>query len=390
MKNYILLLFLFSSCLNATEQKSSIIEEAIIVGAERYELYKNEIQEKSIGLVVNQTSTIKEMHLVDYLVDKGHDVKKIFSPEHGFRGKAEAGELIQDNVDIKTGLPLISLYGKKKKPLPTDLSGIDVMIFDIQDVGVRFYTYLSTLHYVMEACAENDIKLIVLDRPNPNISRIDGPVMEPEFTSFIGLHPVPILYGLSIGEYAMMIKGEKWINRSSDCNLEVIYCDNYKRSSKYNLPIKPSPNLPSDNSIFLYPSLCFFEGTSFSVGRGTDFPFEVYGHPLYDGEYSFTPQPNFGSKSPKHKGEKCIGHDLRNFSETNKQIDYSYMLNAYNYAVENNIEFFNSNNFINLLAGTDKLQQMIKAGKSEFDIRNAFENDLSAFKVMREKYLFYK
>ena len=284
---------------------------AIKTGAENYETYLPLFENKKIGIVTNPTGIVEnKKHLVDFLIEKKVDLQKIYAPEHGFRGTADAGEIIKDGKDIKTNLPIISLYGNNKKPKSEQLAGIDIMLFDIQDVGARFYTYISTLHYVMETCAENNIELLVLDRPNPNGSIIDGPVLEMEQKSFVGMHPIPVLHGMTIGEYAKMINGEKWLANGIQCKLKVIPCTEYKREMKYNLPVKPSPNLPNDQSINLYASLCFFEGTNVSVGRGTEKQFQIYGSPfLLKTDFSFTPIPNFGAKEPMHKDILCYGED---------------------------------------------------------------------------------
>ena len=303
-----------------TNRSKTISEEKpeialnIVTGAENTAAYLQLLEGKKIGIVTNQTGIIKpevaskEISIVDFLLAKKVNIQKIFAPEHGFRGTADAGEHVIDGKDAKTNLPIISLYGDNKKPKPEQLAGIDIMIFDLQDVGARFYTYISTLHYIMEACAENNIKLIVLDRPNPNINIIDGPILEKEFTSFVGMHPIPLLHGMTIGEYAKMINGEKWLKNGIQCNVTIIPCLNYSRKMAYSLPVKPSPNLPNDQAINLYASLCLFEGTNVSVGRGTETQFQVYGSPfLPKSNFSFIPKPNFGAKEPLYKNEICNG-----------------------------------------------------------------------------------
>ena len=326
-------------------------------------------------------------HLVDYLHNyNGINVKKVFAPEHGFRGKADAGEVVKDGFDTKTGLPIISLYGKNKKPSAAQLKGIDVVVFDIQDVGARFYTYISSLHYVMEACAEQGIQVILLDRPNPNGYYIDGPVLELEHTSFVGMHKVPVVYGMTIGEYGKMINGEKWLKNGIKCDLTVIPVENYNHQTEYSLPIKPSPNLPNDKSINLYPSLCFFEGTNVSAGRGTEMQFQIYGSPyLAKSDFTFTPQANEGAKYPKYKNTLCYGENLQEAENLNK-LDLSFLIEAYKQNTSN--EFFN--NFFTKLAGTKKLQQQIEKGISETEIRKTWEKDLDAFKKVRSKYLIYQ
>ena len=299
--------------------------KSIQVGAEQTQKYLPLLKNKRIALVANQSSLINSTHLVDSLLALNINLVKIFSPEHGFRGNADAGEVVSDNIDGKTGIPVISMYGKNKKPQSENLKDVDIMVFDLQDVGVRFYTYISSLHYVMEACAGNNIPLIVLDRPNPNGFYIDGPVLEKEFTSFIGMHPVPIVYGMTIGEYAKMINGEKWLKNEVKCDLTVIKCENYTHNSLYKLPVKPSPNLPDITSVYLYPSLCLFEGTIMSVGRGTKFPFHCYGHPDFKiASFKFKPVSIPGAaKHPKYEGKTCNGINVSDYKEvilTNKQL----------------------------------------------------------------------
>jgi len=389
------------------EQEADKVEKAIqkeqkeiIVSANNTASYLPLLKGKNIAIVANQTSVIfKEdrenttekktfTHLVDSLIASEISIKKVFSPEHGFRGKADAGEIIADGKDIKTNLPLISLYGKNKKPTAEQLKDLDIVVFDIQDVGVRFYTYISTLHYVMEACAEAGIPLIVLDRPNPNGHYIDGPTLEIEHKSFVGMHPVPVVYGMTIGEYAQMINGEKWLSNKVQCNLVVIPVQNYTHQTSYSLPIKPSPNLPNDKAINLYPSLCFFEGTNVSVGRGTDKQFQVYGSPFMAGEdinYCFTPKSNEGATYPKHQDIKCCGFDLRDEERLN-DIHLGYLIESYATTLEKG-KFFNE--FFTKLSGTNKLQQQIEKGYTEEQIKETWQKDLEVFKKVREKYLIY-
>ena len=360
---------------------------AIKTGAENYETYLPLFENKKIGIVTNPTGIVEnKKHLVDFLIEKKVDLQKIYAPEHGFRGTADAGEIIKDGKDIKTNLPIISLYGNNKKPKSEQLAGIDIMLFDIQDVGARFYTYISTLHYVMEACAENNIELLVLDRPNPNGSIIDGPVLEMEQKSFVGMHNIPVLHGMTIGEYAKMINGEKWLANGIQCKLKVVPCTYYNREMKYNLPVKPSPNLPNDQSINLYASLCFFEGTNVSVGRGTEKQFQIYGSPfLLKTDFSFTPIPNFGAKEPMHKDILCYGEDLTKIKKVTR-LELKWLLKAYANTSDKAIFF---NDFFTKLAGTKKLQEQIVNGVSEKEIRKSWEVDLNAFKEMRKKYLIY-
>ena len=365
----------------------------IITGAERVAMYQPQLKGKKVALVVNQTSIIKNKHLVDTLLKLGIDVKVVFAPEHGFRGKADAGEKVDDTKDSKTGLPIMSLYGKKKKPTADDLKEIDVVVFDIQDVGVRFYTYISTLHYIMEACAENKKPLIVLDRPNPNAYFIDGPMLDPNFKSFIGMHPVPVVYGMTIGEYGQMINGEGWLPNGVKCELTVIPCKNYTHDSYYSLPVKPSPNLPNDRSILLYPSICFFEGTTLSLGRGTDKQFQVIGHPKLESDFSFTPMPNEGAKDPLLNGQKCYGEDLSNVTTGSiinaKKINLKYLIDYHKKMKSKGEKYFLDNLFIDKLAGTDTLRKQLEAGKTEDEIRKSWQPGLDAFKKVRSKYLLY-
>ncbi len=392
------------SCQKTTQRSDSGFDQKSIegetksdnlrVGAERLEEYLPLLESKNVGLVVNQTSVVNHEHLLDLLISKGVNVQAAFAPEHGFRGKADAGEKIEDGKDSKTGTPIYSLYGKNKKPSDEMLSGLDVVVFDIQDVGVRFYTYISTLHLVMEACAKNNISVIVLDRPNPNAHYVDGPVLKKEFTSFVGMHPIPVVYGMTIGELAQMINGEGWLEDGMKCSLKVITCDNYNHETYYSLPIKPSPNLPNDLSIALYPSLCFFEGTTVSVGRGTKYQFQIYGHPLTrQMDFNFIPVPNEGAKSPKHNGEVCYGMDLSQMLLTdfrqNGKLDLSHLINMHRLVKENGAEFFNSNNFFDLLAGTDQLKESILNGLNEEQIRETWKEDLDDFKEIRSDYLLY-
>ena len=391
---FLVSLFFFSliSCGQDLASKKETFKK-IETGAQQTTLYANSLANKNIAVVANQTSILlntngNHTHLVDSLVTLNYNILKVFSPEHGFRGDADAGEKVIDGKDAKTGLPLISLYGNNKKPTEEQLKGIDVVVFDIQDVGVRFYTYISTLHYVMEACAELEIPLIVLDRPNPNGHYIDGPTLEIEYTSFVGMHPIPVVYGMTIGEYAQMINGEHWLKNKIQCDLTVIPLKNYTHNKQYNLPVKPSPNLPNEKSINLYPSLCFFEGTNVSAGRGTEKQFQIFGSPFLsknEFNFSFTPQPNFGAKNPKHKGLQCCGLDLSKITYLNK-IDISYLIKAYHATSDKEIFF---NNFFTKLAGTKKLQQQIENNTSIEEIYNSWQKGIADFKKVRKTYLIY-
>lgn len=393
--------FLFLVCLLAfgvnlkTYAKTATLkqksEQTIKVGAERISEYASLLKNKNVGVLTNQTGVVNNAQgtytsTVDFLLENKVNVKKIYAPEHGFRGTADAGELVKDGKDTKTGLPIISLYGNNKKPSVDQLKEIDVMFFDLQDVGARFYTYISSLHYLMEACAEQNIPVIVLDRPNPNISIIDGPTLEMKNKSFVGMHPIPAMHGMTIGEYAKMINGEKWLANGVQCDLTVIPCENYTREMSYSLPVSPSPNLPNDQSINLYASLCFFEGTNVSSGRGTNLQFQIYGSPfLTNMPYQFTPQSNAGAKDPMNKGKLCYGENLSKEKKVTK-IELKWLLKAYKNST-NKDKFFT--NFFVKLAGTDSLKAQIIAGKSEDEIRKTWQGGLDKFKQTRKPYLLY-
>ena len=372
-------------CISLVLFTFSVKAQNIVLGAERTDIYLPLLKNKKVGVVGNQTSMIANTHLVDSLLSLGIDVVKVFSPEHGFRGKADAGAIIEDGIDSKTGIPIISLYGNNKKPRKEQLKGIDILVFDIQDVGVRFYTYISTLHYVMEAAAENNIKVIVLDRPNPNGHYVDGPILDTNFKSFVGMHPVPIVHGMTIGEYAKMINGENWI--TTRCELIVIEMENYTYNTNYDLPIKPSPNLPNARAVNLYPSLCLFEGTNISVGRGTNYPFQHFGAPYLKSNYSFMPKSGEGSKYPKHEDIVCFGTDLRFQEDYLTALNLNWIIETYKQCSEKE-EFFN--NFFDKLAGTDKLKKQIIAGMTAKEIKASWEEGLSIFKKLRENYLIYE
>lgn len=380
IKKTILLLLLASLNLWAT----------ISVGAEHTNQYLPLLKGKNVALVVNQSSLVYGEHLVDALLAQKINVVKIFAPEHGFRGKADAGQHLKNGIDAQTGLPIVSLYGKHKKPTRADLKNIDVLLFDIQDVGVRFYTYLSTLHYIMEAGAENGIEVIVLDRPNPNGARIDGEVLNLRYKSFVGMHPVPILYGMTIGEYALMINGEGWLKGHRKANLKVVKLGDYKHDAYYSLEVKPSPNLPNDLSVYLYPSLAFFEGTTFSAGRGTLQQFQLYGSPYYTKKsFSFRPISREGAKYPKHQNKKCYGVDL-SFESINAYggINLHYLLDAYKHYPYKK-KFFLKSHFIDKLAGSSNLRKQVLAGKSAKQIKQSWQKGLHRFKAIRQKYLLY-
>lgn len=361
-----------------------------VLGIERLHLFLDSLSDKRIAVVGNQTSVVGNTHLVDTLLGMNLNVVKVFAPEHGFRGEADAGEKVHSTVDEKTGIPLISLYGNNKKPLPEQLEDVDIVIYDIQDVGVRFYTYISTLHYVMESCAENKKQLIVLDRPNPNGHYIDGPIREPKHRSFVGMHPVPIVYGMTIGEYAMMINGEKWLSDSLVCNLWVIPCKNYTHKTKYVLPVPPSPNLRSELAIASYPSLCLFEATTVSVGRGTEWPFEVYGHPRFpEQDFCFVPSSMVGAKSPLHENKVCYGFDLAASHHKRKyEINLNYLIKAKD-LLGDSLPYITQTGFFDRLAGTSILREQLMNGWSAKEIRETWKPGLEQFKATRKKYLLY-
>jgi len=390
MKNSIyasvLFFLIFLTACNANKIERTLALE-IKTGADNTKAYLPLLRGKKVGIVTNQTGILSnKTHLVDFLLSKNIKIQTIFAPEHGFRGTADAGEHVIDGKDAKTGLPIISLYGDNRKPKLAQLAEIDIVVFDLQDVGLRFYTYISTLHYVMEACAENNIPLLILDRPNPNGNIVDGPILEKDYTSFVGMHPVPVLYGMTIGEYGKMINGEKWLQNGVQCKLTVIPCVSYNRKMSYSLPVKPSPNLPNDQSINLYASLCFFEGTNVSVGRGTEKQFQIYGSPfLPKSDFSFVPQPNFGAKEPMHKDQICYGEDLSAVPKVS-QLELKWLLKAYKETSDKS-KFFNP--FFTKLAGTKQLQQQIEAGASEKEIRKSWDKGLNDFREIREKYLIY-
>lgn len=372
---------------------SSVDVVNICPGAYSMEEYLPFLMSKSIAVVVNHTSIVANTHLVDTLLTVGVDVKAILSPEHGFKGEADAGEKIKDDKYLNR-IPIYSLYGSTKKPTTDMLKGIDVILFDIQDVGVRFYTYISTLHYVMESAAEHGIPLIILDRPNPNGHYVDGPVLDLKYQSFVGMHPVPIVYGMTIGEYGMMINGERWLKNEAYCNLKVVPCKSYRHDMFYDLPIAPSPNLPNARSILLYPSLCLFEGTTISVGRGTADQFQVIGHPQWkNAQHHFTPVSSYGAKSPLHEGLLCGGRSFTDMDpmEIKQQalFQLDYLVAAHDNLSSQGIQFFNDNNFFEKLAGNDQLRKQIADGMPISEIRSSWQADLQSFLKVRQKYLLY-
>ncbi|OHX65314.1 exo-beta-N-acetylmuramidase NamZ family protein [Flammeovirga pacifica] len=396
MKNFItvvLTLIIFSCSASKQDNTAEAQKEStppIIVGAEQTEKYVPYIKGKKIGLLVNQTSTIKGIHIVDSLHNRGLDIQMIFAPEHGFRGNEDAGAHVKDGIDPSTGVKIYSIYGKNKRPSPDLLKEVDIIIFDIQDVGCRFYTYISSMHYMMEACQEAGVPLLILDRPNPNGMYIDGPVLKKEFTSFVGMHPIPILHGLTVGELARMINGEKWLRTKKECELTIIPVLNYNHAMEYSLPIKPSPNLPNDQSIKLYPSLCFFEATPVSIGRGTDFPFQVIGYNNKTmGEFNFSPRSIKGAASnPVLKDQKCYGEDLRNVQQGG--LDLSYIIGWNEKFSENEKKsVISKNKWMDLLSGTDSLRIMIDQKKSQKEIKDSWQKDLKTYKQIRKNYLIY-
>ncbi len=382
MRFLILSIFLLGA-ISADAQKT----KNAIVGAEQLDQLIPLLKNKRVGLVVNNTSLVKKTHLADTLIKLGVQVTKIFGPEHGFRGDAADGEHVKDTIDAKTGVSVVSLYGKNRKPTPEQMTALDIMIFDIQDVGARFYTYISTMHEIMEVCADHKKKLIILDRPNPNGSYVDGPIREEEFKSFVGLHPIPVTHGMTVGELAQMINGEGWLGEGRTCDIQIIKLKNWKHDDDYSLPVRPSPNLPNDQAIRLYPSICFFEGTVISVGRGTPTPFQILGNPeLKDMSFSFTPVPIKGvSIEPPLKNQLCYGVDLRSVKPERK-VDLKYLLMMYQKYPDKE-KFFT--NYFDKLAGTKKLKQQIKDGLTEEQIRASWKPGLDEFKARRKKYLLY-
>ncbi|MAZ31522.1 MAG: hypothetical protein CMP57_05445 [Flavobacteriales bacterium] len=367
--------------------QSNSSPDSLQIGAAQMDKYIGLLQGKRVALVANQSSEVNGVHLVDTLLSMNIHVEKVFAPEHGFRGLADAGSQIHDTTDKKTGLAIYSLYGSSKKPTKKSLDLVDIMVFDLQDVGARFYTYISTLHYVMEACAENNIPLLVLDRPNPNGHYVSGPVLEPKFASFVGMHPIPIVHGMTLAEYAQMINGEYWLSDSLQCQLYCQEINNYTHQTSYNLPVKPSPNLPNSQSISLYPSLCLFEGTDLSVGRGTKHQFQILGSPFLDScSFSFTPISKVGATYPKHQDKECYGWDLHNIS-FGKDINLSYLIDSHRQYMSQKRSFFNS--FFDKLSGSTELRKQIESGWTASQIKETWADDLEDFKKMRQLYLLY-
>ncbi|MFQ3352058.1 MAG: hypothetical protein ACI914_001317 [Candidatus Marivariicella framensis] len=381
LKNTVLLfVFIFSF-------SSGFCQNEILTGADQYDEYIPFLKNKTIGIVAHKASRVNnEIHLVDFLVENKIKIKTIFAPEHGYDGRADNGDLLSDSKDQSTGLNIISLHGKIKKPLPEHLQGIDLMVFDLQDVGARFYTFLSTLHYVMQACAEANIPVLLLDRPNPNGHYVDGPVLDMKFKTYVGMHPVPIVHGMTLGEYASMINGENWLGKNLKCNLRIVKIKNYTHKTKYILPVRPSPNLPNNQAISLYPSLCLLEPTTISIGRGTEKQFQIYGHPNFPkSKFKFKPAPNFGSKSPKWNDNICFGVSLEKI-EISDQLNLAWLIDAYNKLPKNYIFFKDS---FERIAGTDNLRKQIINKVSINQIRKSWEPGLENYKKLRKKYLIY-
>lgn len=388
MNRFLICIFYLVCCLHTV---SAQFTTGILTGAERTAEYFPKLAGKNIGVIVNPSSVVGKVHLVDTLIKSGFHLKKIFAPEHGFRGNEDAGKQINNSVDTVTDLPVISLYGNHKKPTPEDLQDIDLLIYDLQDVGVRFFTYISTLQYAMEACAENNKELLVLDRPNPNGWYVDGPVLDRKFSSFVGMQPIPIVYGMTAAEYALMLNGENWLNDSVQCKLSYVTCSGYAHKSLYQLPRKPSPNLPNMTAIYLYPSVCLFEGTKVSVGRGTEKPFQLIGYPEFTkGNVSFTPQSVTGASNPPYLFRECYGYDLSvyntGFFLKQKSINLDWLITMFRYYPDRT-KFFN--NFFDKLAGTDQLRKDIEGLKPESVIIESWKPAINEFKQIRVKYLLY-
>ena len=380
---FLLLLLLWSGCLRA--------EGPLRTGAEQTERYLPLLEGKRVGILTNHTGMVGRTHLVDTLLALGIDIRVVFAPEHGFRGDADAGESIGNYKDRKTGIDVLSVYGKNKRPQDSVMQKLDVLVFDIQDVGLRYYTYLSSMHYLMEACAANGKELVVLDRPNPNGFYVDGPVLESRHRSFVGMHPIPVVHGMTLGELARMIDGEGWLGEGVHCTTRVIPCANYTHRTRYELPVKPSPNLPNMRAVYLYPSLCFFEGTPVSLGRGTDFPFQVYGHPRMSGDFAFTPRSNAGAKNPPLKDQPCKGTDLRRYPSDERiweaGVDLTYVIEAYR-MLDMGEKFFTP--MFDKLTGTNYVREMILRGEDARAIRERWQNDVTEFKKRRKPYLLYE
>lgn len=391
IKNLLLICLIFLGVFNQYYSQTQI-QPDFKTGADQSELYLPLLKDKTIGVVTNQTGLMSDKtHLVDFLVKNGVKIKAIFAPEHGFRGDADAGAKVKNGVDMKTGIPIISLYASNKKPKPEQLAGIDLVVFDIQDVGVRFYTYISTLTYLMEAGAENNVEIMVLDRPNPHDGYTDGPVLRKKWASFVGMHEVPVVYGLTIGEYGKMVNGEKWLKNGVQAKYTLIQMKNYHKKQRYPMLDKPSPNLPNDKAINLYPSLCFFEGTQVSVGRGTEQPFQIYGSPWTENlPYKFTPKPSYGAKDPFLNGKLCYGEDLSNYPKDLRELNIEWVIKAYQNYKNPQLDFFLKNLWFDTLSGTDEFRKQIIAGKSISEIKASWKKDLEDFEKIRTRYVVYE
>ncbi|WP_294285516.1 DUF1343 domain-containing protein [uncultured Chryseobacterium sp.] len=396
IKNLLLICLIFLGVFNQYYSQVQH-QDDFKTGADQPTLYLPLLKGKTVGVVTNQTGLMSDRtYLVDFLVKNGIKIKSIFAPEHGFRGDADAGEKVKNGVDVKTGIPIVSLYGNNKKPSAEQLKGIDAIVFDIQDVGVRFYTYISTLTYVMEAGAENRVEVIVLDRPNPHDGYTDGPVLEKKWTSFVGMHEVPVVYGLTIGEYGKMVNGEGWLKNKVQAKYTLIPMKNYHKTRRYPMMDRPSPNLPNDRSINLYPSLCFFEGTQVSVGRGTDLPFQIYGSPWTRGlPYQFTPKPTAGAKDPFLNGKLCYGENLSGYKEDLRELNLEWLMKAYKNYRNPELDFFlkpaaGKNFWFDTLAGSDELRKQIVTGKPVSEIKASWKPDLETFEKIRKKYIVYE
>lgn len=390
MKKFILIFFIV---IIATQLQAQQYSNKVVVGAERMEAYMPLLKNKKVALLVNQTSMVKNVHLVDTLLSLQVKIVRIYAPEHGFRGNASAGEKVSNSIDTKTNIPITSMYGATKQPKIEELKNIDIVVFDIQDVGARFYTYISSLQYMMEACAMAGKPLLILDRPNPNGFYVDGPIMQNKYKSFVGMQPIPIVHGMTVAEYAQMLNGEQWLKLKSKCKLHIITCENYDHNTLYNLPIAPSPNLKTPTAVLLYPSLCLFEGTMVSVGRGTDYPFEVWGHPLFkDNGFSFTPKSKEGAKDPLYENQTCYGANLSLPPDAilkiiNKKLNLTFIKNAY-FLTPDITKFFNS--FFEKLTGDITVRYHIMQNKTDEEIRATWKENIEKFKLVRKKYLLYK
>ena len=393
IKNFVLIVLILF--VNSQNFKAQDALKTFKTGADQPEEYLPILKNKTIAVVTNQTGLLHDRtHLVDFLVQNNIKIKHIFAPEHGFRGEADAGEHIKNGIDVKTNLPIVSLYGANKKPTAEQMKGIDLVLFDIQDVGVRFYTYISTLTYVMEAAAENRVEVVVLDRPNPHDGYTDGPILKQKWKSFVGMHPVPVVYGLTIGEYGKMVNGEGWMKNGVQVKYTIIPMKEYRKTKRYPILEKPSPNLPNQKSINIYPSLCFFEGTQVSVGRGTDLPFQIYGSPwIKNMKYQFTPMPTLGAKEPFLKGQICYGENLSQYPDELRELNLEWVIKAYNHYENPKKEFFimdkKGRYWFDILAGTDELRKQILSHKSIEQIRESWKKDLENFEKIRQKYVIY-